>query len=211
MTMRPGCEPPPTQHLRAAAPVVGHARRGLTFIETVAAVALLSLVAGMLYGALGFVMRAQHRNERMLAAAELANRLLLQYLDDPTELPNPAQPVADRDESLQGPAELFRWSLQESPVDYELDDASERLGLENPFRNVRHVHVTVRVWLSEYSEGSRQWETSPVRFELSRLVDPLAFRTPDQFERLWEDPERMRQFLEGIPTSTVPTGGTRRR
>ena len=56
----------------------------MTLIETLLAVVILGLVTSSLAGALAFVHRAERLEDLRLAAHELANRLLLQYLDDET-------------------------------------------------------------------------------------------------------------------------------
>src|SRR5690349_3114057 len=64
-------------------------RRGSTFIETTCAVAMLAMVAAAVLGAFTTMYGAQTRMRNRLGAMELANRLVLQYLDDKDTMPQP--------------------------------------------------------------------------------------------------------------------------
>src|SRR6188474_231252 len=87
--------------------------RGMTFLEVVAAMALLGVVSASLFGVVGFVTGGQLRQNQQLAAAEVANRLLLQYLDEPTKMPGTNVKM---EYGPPGKAALFRWEYSEQPV-----------------------------------------------------------------------------------------------
>jgi hypothetical protein len=119
---------------------------------------------------------------------------MLQYLDDPSEL----------DDSKGLPiryhpgdnADLFRWELEESDVDIELDPAVASLDEgAQAFDSKTIYHVTVRVWLSEHSGGSYRPAQSPVLIELKRLVDPLGMRTPEQVRNIFNNPGRIQEIF----------------
>ena len=172
-------------------------RRGLTLLEAVCAVAMLGIVATSMFSTIDFIMSRQTSQERHLAAVELANRLMLQYLTDPREIED------DRNLPLRyhsGPnADLFRWDMQISDVDIKLDEAVQELDEDaHNFTKRRLEHITIRVWLSEHSGGTYLPDDSPVIVELSRLADPAAMRTPEQIERLYEDPERVLEIFGGL-------------
>ena len=172
-------------------------RRALTLLEAVCAVAMLGIVATSMFSTIDFIMSRQTSQERRLAAMELANRIMLQYLTDPREIED------DRNLPLRyhnGPhADLFRWDMEISDVGIELDDAVQDLDEDAlGFTRRRLEHITIRVWLSEHSGGTYLPDDSPVLVELTRLADPAAMRTPEQIERLYEDPERILDIFGGL-------------
>jgi len=174
----------------------------VTFIETVCAVALLSLVVVTMLGSVGYLHSAQQRGRQRLACAELANRLILQYLDDKDTLPAPSAP-------LEYGSERFRWDLREEPVTMTpavVDDSRSRTSNIN--RADRFLMVTVRVWLSEESGGSRELAVGTPTVSLWRFVDPTAFRNPDAINRMISTDAGRRRLLESmLGTAAPPTGG----
>jgi len=170
----------------------------MTLLETVLAVAIIGMVAASMFGTIDFLLARQTHQERTLAAMELANRLMLQYLDDPSEL--------EDDEGLplryhMGPnADLFRWDMEVGDVRIDLDEAVATVDDEGAqdFANYKLNHVRIRVWLAEQSGGTYRPEGSPVVVELSRLVDPAALRTPEQVWNLMNNPERLNEMIENL-------------
>lgn len=177
--------------------------RGTTFLEVVLATALLALVAAALTATVQYALAAQSRQRRELAAMEVAHRLVLNYLDSPTEMPDPARPVeyGTGDDRL-----LFRWEYREDPVrvveqaENVRDRSRMTLGLD------RYRAVTVRVWLSEQSGGSRFPDAMTPQATLVRLLDPIYPRNPDSFNNILAAPgglERLVGSFMGFP----PEGG----
>lgn len=174
--------------------------RGLTLLETVFAVVLMTLIAAAMFNTIDFLLSRQIAFERRLAAMELANRLMLQYLDDPTELKDDGGlPIRYHDAEN---ADLFRWEKSESPVKIELDKAALKVEDQPTFVAHKLKYVTMRVWLAEQSGGSYRPEGSPVVAELSRLVDPAAMRTPEQVMKIFNNLDRIQDIIEDV-------GGTR--
>lgn len=165
-------------------------RPGLTFLEVVAAVALLAVVAASLLGLLAFISGGQSRQAQQLAAAELANRLILMYLDDPTAMPTGREPVR------YGPAQ-YRWEFQEDPITLvEAKPEGRQAGrTQSPLDNSRFSQLTVHVWLSERSGGSRRSGEGAPAATLTRIFDPIALRNPDSGENLLSNPARMQEFM----------------
>lgn len=181
------------------------ARRGITFLEVVVGVALLGVVTAAMLGTINFATGIQLRQARMLACSEVANRLVLEYLDDPTKLPDPSKTVD------YGPPEApakFRWEYREDSLLVqdalpEARDASRPSTL--PVDRFRQV--TVRVWLSEESGGSRFPDDSVPLVTLSRMVDPLAPRNPDSFMNMMNNPELFQQFMGSFMGVQTTRGG----
>ena len=169
-------------------------RRGLTFLEAILAVVLLSMVATTLASAVSFMSHAQRKMDQKLGAAELANRLVLQYIDERDSLPERTLPIEyDRD--------LYRWTLEEAPVKFEFDDQ----GADEPTNNVgngvsleRIKLITIRVWLASESGGSRAYTPMVPSVVLTRLIDPLAFNNPDSLETLLQKPGGIDQLFNSL-------------
>lgn len=170
-------------------------RRGVTFLESILGVVLLGLVAASLAGAVSFMHNTQIRLERRLGAAELANRLILQLIDDRESLPSRSLPVEYN-------GALYRWSLDEQPVRFVTQNpgvaADAASGPGGGVSLDRIQLVTVRVWLAAESGGSYSYSAEVPGVIITRLVDPLAFSNPDSLETLLEQPggiDRLMQLL----------------
>jgi prepilin-type N-terminal cleavage/methylation domain-containing protein len=167
------------------------ARRGLTFIETICAVAILAMVSASVLGAFNSMMGAQERQRHRLGAMELANRLILQYLDDKDTLPQAGLPIVYADER-------YRWEMKEVPVQLVAarPDVAEDRTVASAISVNRLEAVTMTVWLSEESGGGAEPGPSVPSASLTRLMDPIALRNPDVTKRLAQDPIKQRQLLE---------------
>lgn len=164
-------------------------RDGLTLIEAVAAITLLAVLAATVLSSLSGMIKAQTRQLQRLGAGEIANRLMLQYLDDPQTMPAEGLPVA-----YDGAR--YRWQLAKSSARLTPAVAgdSSRGGLSLD----RLGTVTIRVWLSEESGGSATFGLAGVpNYTLTRVVDPTyVFRNPDSLDNMIKNPQRMREFQE---------------
>ncbi|MBL0926793.1 MAG: prepilin-type N-terminal cleavage/methylation domain-containing protein [Phycisphaerales bacterium] len=61
-------------------------RKGLTFLEVMVSLAVLGLTASMIFGGVAFVEGVSMRDRHRLNAAEVAHRIVLQYMDDSEKL-----------------------------------------------------------------------------------------------------------------------------
>jgi type II secretory pathway pseudopilin PulG len=174
----------------------GRAQRGTTFLEVVFATALVGVLAATLVGLFSFINATQRREQRYLAAAEVANRLMLNYLDNPAAMPDPGKVIE------YGPPEnpaKFRWSYTEQPV--RMNEARPEARDETragPLKRDRMKLVTVRVWLSEYSGGEMSHGDTVPGIVLTRLIDPLALRNPDSTTNMLKDPAAYQRWLEAM-------------
>ena len=66
---------------------------------------LLGIASAMIFSAVGQMWVGQRRQQQLLGASEVANRIILQYLDDRTHLPRQSEPIA------YGRFD-YRWSLR---------------------------------------------------------------------------------------------------
>jgi type II secretory pathway pseudopilin PulG len=185
------------------------ARRGLTFIETICAVAMLALVAAAVLGAFNSIITQQERERHRLGAMELANRLILQYLDDSDTMPAAGLPIVYGDER-------YHWELQETPVQLipARPDVAEDRSSASAISVNRMQAINVTVWLSDESGGSAQFDARVPNATLTRLMDPIALRNPDTTNNLARDTTKQQEFIARFRAigrnapATKPTPGT---
>jgi type II secretory pathway pseudopilin PulG len=176
--------------MRTGATYRGHrsrARRGISFLEVVFATVILALTVATMAATVNAISGQQGRSRDLLNCAELANRLVIQYLDDRKALPS-------EDLTLPYGDDEFRWKMSVTRVESTLDPTVER-NLEE-FQNRqsgaspdRLKKVVITVWLSEKSGGSYLANQGAPQSTLVRVVDPYAFmrRSPDSLQNLMEN------------------------
>lgn len=167
-------------------------RRGVSLIEVVMASMLLAVIASAVVGGIATVVSGDARNQQKLEALELANRLLLQYLDDKAAMPKPERQV----EQGRG---IYRWSMRESPVQLSMpeqsviDKPADGPGAKTLNKLVLlsvSVYVGVPDGMGGYTYGDRVCT-------LTRMYHPLSviYRNPDLIKRLAADPGRMMEIM----------------
>lgn len=179
------------------------AARGTTFIEVVGATAMMAVVATALFGVLSFITAEQTRAARILGAAEVANRVMILYLDDATAVPKQPALIG------YGPA-TYRWNYTDEPIRLIEAGAASRVksGIR-PLSNDRYRRVTVRVWLSEESGGAVAPNGIAPEVTLTRMMDPFAIRNADSFTNLVNNPEARQRWIEQMSgMSSGASGGT---
>lgn len=123
----------------------GVRRRGLTFLEIVVSVATLSLVASVIVGTISFFKSATMLERHRLNATEVANRVILNKLDDPTWRPA----AMSRRYTMNG----FRYAFNMQVDLFELGTEEATLhNLSEADINARITHleqITVTVALDE--------------------------------------------------------------
>ncbi len=168
-------------------------RRGVSFVEAVLAVVLLSMVAATLAGAVSFMARSQKRLDQKLGAVELANRLILQYMDDRESLP-------DRSLPIEYDVDRYRWTLEEAPVQFVFDNQVEddTGGVGGGVSLDRIKLITIRVWLASDSGGTLSYSSDVPSAVITRLIDPLAFNNPDSLETLLQQPGGIERLFNSM-------------
>jgi hypothetical protein len=176
----------------------------MTFLEVVVASALLGVVSAAVFSVFGFVGSSQSRDYQRLAAMEVANRLMLAYLDDPVHMP-------DSSKTVDYGGQSFRWAYVEEQVALNEVAADQRdTSRSSPLSQDRFRAVTIEAWLSEKSGGVRTPDSSTPMAKLVRIVDPTYARNPDSFMNMIQDPEGFRQLMSTIvggQSATVTRGG----
>jgi len=175
--------------------------RGFTVLEALLATVLLGMVGATLAGAVSYMSLTQRRAEQRLAAAELGNRLMLQYLDNQDAMPSDALPIEYN-------GDHFRWTMDVQRVRFEMaevpdEDGGTGVGSGFSFQRVRLVRISV--WLSESSGGSRGLASDVPRATLTRLVDPLNLSNPDSLRTIIEEPGGIERLFERF--SNLTEGG----
>jgi len=169
-------------------------RRGATLIEAVLATVLLGMVAATLASAVSYMSSSQSRMQQRLGAAELANRLILQYIDDQDAMPSSSLPI-------EYDMDLFRWTMDVAPVEFTMaepavEEEANTIGSGINFERIRLV--SIKVWLSEDSGGARGFSTELPNAQLTRLIDPLAFSNPDSLQTMLDTPGGMERLFERL-------------
>jgi hypothetical protein len=172
-------------------------------LEVVLAVVMLGLVAASLTGAISAIEMMSARNKRMLAAYEVANRLVLTYLDDPQKLPSSTKPLE------YGPYR-FMWSVSVDGFSMKVNESQKRNTGATPQALDRFDVVTMTVFDSE-EDGPRPRAGEELA-AISRMYDIAAPRNPDQVKNLSVDGVmRIVQRVTGDRTSTGGSSGRLRR
>lgn len=177
-------------------------RRGTTLLEAVLATVLLGMVAATLASAVAFMTASQRRSQQRLGAAELANRLMLQYIDDQDAMPSSALPI-------EYDIDLYRWMIEVSPVEFTMtepavEQETSSVGSGINFQRIRLV--SIKVWLGEDSGGGRGFSTQHPNAQLTRLIDPLALSNPDSLQTMLDTPGGMERLFERL--IQLDSGGT---
>lgn len=183
-------------------------RRGATLLEVVLASVILGMVAVSVTSAISFVARSDLHGQRKLGAYELANRVILQYLDDPDLLPSQSSPYDDG-------RFLYRWELIEEPLRFELPDNSiSEVPTWGPGLSVigetKLLRVRVYQGLPDGIGGANRGEQLA---ELARPSNPLMLmsRNPDARNRMSKKPAflEMIRAMMGRNPGPAPVGPSR--
>jgi len=180
-----------------------HTRRGATLIEAVLATVLLGMVAATLASAVSYMTASQRRMQQRLGAAELANRLMLMYMDDQDAMPSKSLPI-------EYDMDMFRWTMQVDPVKFtmaQLPPEAEDNAIGSGVNFGRIRLVSIKVWLSEDQGGARGFSTEFPNAQLTRLIDPLALSNPDSLQTMIDSPGGMERLFERLMELDAAGGG----
>jgi hypothetical protein len=167
----------------------GRGRAGVTVIEVVVALAILTLVAGMTAGVIGLLQSWRDIERTKLAGYEAAHRLIVQFNEDPRSVKRARYPV-----EVDG--ELFDYEIEESilriedvtgearvePSSISMADARSNptLALSNPLWRVE-VRVYARHRNAGYAPGEEVARLSRLYNLLGTDGDALYERIIDMF------------------------------
>ncbi|HBU43207.1 MAG: hypothetical protein ACIAQ0_12990 [Phycisphaerales bacterium JB058] len=187
-------------HAEHAQPGARWTRRGFSFLEAVLAAALLGIIASAIFSVLGYVYAADRADSVQLGAAEVANRIIITYLDDETSIKKLPDLID------YGP-DSFRWELEEDTVRIEEPNRHLRVtaGQEGAVPNalVRLDEIRVTVWQDDGTDASLVPGSTP-GVRLNRLVNPIAYRGDDAINRLLENPDRITGLMQNLTGFEMP-------
>lgn len=174
-------------------------RAGLTLLEVLLAVTLLSLTVALVTTAMNNIMTMEQSQRARLAGFELAHRLLLQWMDDKDSLPPKQLPLT------YGPRKFF-YEVYEDPMRMVVNDRQRSSG--GTLQGLdRYIMLTVVVF---DTEGTYE---QPVKGEaiarLSRIVDPVLPRNPDSMDKIGKDPTKLKRLIDSI-TGGAGGGGAQK-
>lgn len=154
--------------------------------------ALLGILGGAIFGVLGYAWRIEVEARQTLAAAEIANRVLISYIDDPTS-PEKLPDTIDYEQIS------YRWSIDVEPTVIRDAHPGARVNRDGSPETQEALEsmerVTITAWLDDGTAGSVAPGRTPT-FTLERVINPFQYRGNDTLERLLADPQRQNRLLE---------------
>ena len=173
---------------------VARRARAFSFLEAVAAAALLGIVAASLLSAASFGTATQLRRERRAAAMDIANQLMIAWLDDPVN----TTPERTRELFTYGrDSEAYRWRVvvQAAKIDESRNARAARPDdRQTPVTFDKLEEVTIEVWFDDGVSLRGPGDGPSAR--LTRIVNPFAFRNPDSMANTVNDPELRQRLIE---------------
>ena len=153
-------------------------QRGLTVLEVVLASALLVTLASIVLGSLSFIEAVHVRDLHRLNATEVAHRVIAQYIDDPTLLPDEELPLQQGDF-------LYRYVMREDLIEIQDDGTTRRRAFSRRALDVPATEqfgnllrqIVVEVYIDDERVPER-YSLAPVA-RLERLYSPIAGREED--------------------------------
>lgn len=148
---------------------------GLTLLEVVVSVAMLSLLASVVMGAISFMETSVARERHRLQAMEVAHRVVAQYLDNPDLMPDPKLPI-------QQGVSYYRFTLREEVMmeDGDKSDLRRRRGRLKSELTVEEQlpqlinRLTVQVFLDDPATSTI--DSNRPLIELVRIYDTINGR-----------------------------------
>lgn len=170
-------------------------RRGFSMLEVVAAVAILAIITATVAVGLNYMVARNARERRQLAAMEMANRLVLMYMDDKNSMPSQTTPLPYGGEEYMYSERMTRVELNDSPSVASALRAATRGGISRDRLEV----VTIRVWLHKDLQGREYAPDTAPSATLARIYDPLNItRNPDSGENRITDPNLLRDVVNQV-------------
>jgi len=170
---------------------------GMTMLEVVLSTVLLSLVSAAIIAAVAFVTGSENRRAVRLEAYEVANRLLLQYADDPSNEIFTQESLPYRSPYT---GRVFRFAF-----------ASEPARAEGSGTRVLNSSLILHARVYQGRETTGNVERGPLLADLSRYYNVMqaSFRNEDSAGRTmssqWFLESLMRLSNDKAGPSTQPT------
>jgi len=169
--------------------------RGVSILEAVLSTVLLAMVAVSVASAVTHVQKSAELGKQRVAAHEVANRLVLQWLDDDSSLPQRDLPYDDG-------TYLFRWELTTLPLTIDVpEDSAVKAPTDGPAASLLKAQRLIVVHVYEGIPDGIGGAVRGVELaELRRTHNPQARMTgnPDSLGRLAKDAGRTSQYMSWI-------------
>ena len=148
-------------------------RHGLTLLEILLAVTMLVLVTTSITAAISTITAMEARSRKRVAACELANRIIIQYLDEKKSLPLEAKPLDyGKDRYFY---ELTPWQSR-----MQINRTQESAG---PNLQGLARYKVVRVTVFEAEESGDYPVKGQRLASIERIYDPATARSPDSIQK----------------------------
>lgn len=178
-------------------------RRGMTLLEVLLAVTLLVFIAVSFTTAINTIVGLEGRSRKTVAAYEIANRLMLQYLD--TFLDKQVT-MPDQNLPLEYGDGLYYWRLDTDRAQMVINQRQSSAS-GTGFQGLNRYEVaTISIFEAEKVEDGPAIRGGQLA-SLSRVFDPATARNPDAISRVGtEGIEILLKKITGqdIP---IPAGG----
>jgi type II secretory pathway pseudopilin PulG len=157
-------------------------RRAMTLLEVLLAVTLLVFIAVSITSAINTIVALEVRARRAVAGYEVANRLMLEYLDTfldkKVAMPDPSLPLEFGDH-------MYYWELHSDKAQMEINQRQNTTS--TGFQGLsRYEIATITIY-----EAEETIDGPAIRGErlasLSRIFDPATARNPDAINRVGEE------------------------
>jgi hypothetical protein len=176
-----------------------HSTRALTLVEVLLSVALLCLAIGVVMTAVSSIAGMESNGRKRLAAYEVANRIMLSYLDDAKKMPDKHLPIEYGERK-------FYWDLDETPAVMKVNQKQEAGANLQALDRWKLIVVTV---YDQDTDGGMDMKGEPLAL-LSRAIDPYNQRNPDSMETFSADPTRITDMIRGLVGGATTGGGSTR-
>jgi type II secretory pathway pseudopilin PulG len=157
----------------------------MTLLEVLLAVLLMSFAAAAIMRAISSIATMESNGRKRLQAFEIANRLILQFLDDEDAMPGQGLP-------LDYGNNRFFWDLDKTPCRMVINKKQE-FGGANLQALDRYLLIGVTVYETR-TEGNFEVKGEPIAF-LSRVIDPAAPRNPDTLETFGTNMDKITKLV----------------
>lgn len=165
----------------------GRSARGVTLLEAVLSVVLLGFAVASITSAISHTLALESRGRKILAANEIANRLVLQFLSEPKKMPLASDAIE------YGPYS-FTYEKDQSRVTLEPSATTQRNtpGGANKFALSRFQLVTITVYDAEFTRSGQALKGEELA-TIARVYDPITPRNADVMEKL--DPQSIQEMI----------------
>ncbi len=178
-------------------------RRGSVLLEVLLASFLLAMIAMTITSVQSFIHRSNTMHQRRIGAYEVANRLMLQYLDD-------EETFKGLNRYYDDGRFFYTWEIEELPI--EIDAPSDSVMDPPREGGGRSAADTLRLLVIRVNEGRPDGAGGAISgeqlAELRRVHSPLALlsRNPDSAAWILSDQARSMKLMQRLMSGGMNPG-----